>query len=71
VWRFLWTWFSASIPASFAVKTTPALIALYVKANPLATVADRHTVFLVYMGNELKQNPFGFLRDVFALEVTI
>lgn len=59
------------MPASFAVKTAPALVALYVQANSLATVGDGHTIFLVYMGNELNQNPFGFLRNVFALEVTI
>jgi hypothetical protein len=46
------------------------LVALYVQANPLATVSDGHTIFIVYMGNELNQNPFGFLRDVFALEVS-
>jgi len=71
VWGLLWTWFSTSIPASFAVKTAPALVALYVQAYSLTTVGDGHTMCLVYMGNELNQNPFGFLRDVFALEVTI
>jgi len=71
MWGFLWPCFSASIPASFAVKTAPALVALYVQANSLTTVRDGHTIFLVYMGNELNQNPFGFLRNVFALEVTI
>jgi hypothetical protein len=71
VWGSLWAWFSPSTPASFAVQTYPALIALYFQSEFLTTVLDGHIMLLVYMGNKLNQNLFGFLGDVFALEVTI
>jgi hypothetical protein len=71
VWSLLWTGFSVSIPTGLSVETAPALVALYVQASPLATVCDGYTMFLVYVSNELNQNPFGFLPDVFALEVTV
>jgi hypothetical protein len=47
------------------------LIPLYIKTKLLTTVIDGHTMLFADLGNKCNQDLFSFLRDVFALEVTI